>query len=274
MKKVLAVAAAAVLCMGILGGCSGNAVESQSVEKIKEAGKITMYTDAAFPPFEYTEGNNVMGVDVEIGLEIAKDLGVELEVKNVKFDTIVAGIQTGKAAFGAAGITMTDERKEAVDFSQEYYTSVQYIVCKEGDTYSSLSDLAGKKIGVQLGTTGDFLASDAVNGTEDEETKEHVKGALEDTGASVSQYANAIDAAQDMMNGKVDVVIIDKLPAESIVNNNTGLKCVEIADAEPESYGICVAKGNTELLEAINKTLDRLKEEGKIDQYVLAHSEA
>ena len=107
MKKVLAVAAAAVLCAGVLGGCSGNAAETQSVEKIKEAGKITMYTDAAFPPFEYTEGNNVMGVDVEIGLEIAKDLGVELDVKNVKFDTIVAGIQSGKAAFGAAGITLS-----------------------------------------------------------------------------------------------------------------------------------------------------------------------
>ena len=274
MKKVLAVAAAAVLCAGVLGGCSGNAAETQSVEKIKEAGKITMYTDAAFPPFEYTEGNNVMGVDVEIGLEIAKDLGVELDVKNVKFDTIVAGIQSGKAAFGAAGITMTDERKEAVDFSQEYYTSIQYIICKEGDNYSSIADLAGKKIGVQLGTTGDFLIDEAVNGSEDEETKEHVKGALEDSGAELKQYATPVEAAQDLFNGRIDVVVVDKLPAESIAGQNEGYKAVEISDAEPESYGICVAKGNEDLLAAINKTLDRLKEEGKIEQYVLAHSEA
>lgn len=107
-----------------------------------------MYTDAAFPPFEYKEGQTVKGVDVEIGLEIAKALGVELDVQDVKFDSIVSSVQSGKAAFGAAGITITDERKEAVDFSIEYYTSVQYIICPEDADYSSMADLAGKTIGV------------------------------------------------------------------------------------------------------------------------------
>ena len=137
-----------------------------------------------------------------------------------------------------------------------------------------MADLAGKKVGVQLGTTGDFMITDAVDGTEDEETGEHVKGVLEGTGAEYKAYANAIEASQDMMNGRIDAVIIDKLPEESIVKNNTGLKCVEITDAEPESYGICVAKGNESLLKAINEVLQTLIDEGKIDSYVVAHSNA
>ncbi len=273
VKKILA----AVLALGmsgvLLAGCSDGA-GNQSVAKIKEAGEIVMYTNAAFAPFEYVDGQDVKGVDVEIALEIAKELGVELKVKDVKFDSIVPGIESGKAAFGAAGITITDDRKKSVDFSIEYYTSVQYIICKEDADFAKTEDLAGKAIGVQLGTTGDFLVSDAIDGTEDEETKEHVKGVLEGTGASCKQYANAIEASQDLMNGRIDAVVIDKLPAESIVNNNSGLKCVKLEDAEPEAYGICVAKGNEELLKVIDEVLNRLISEGKIDSFVLAHSNA
>lgn len=268
---------AAVMALGMtsfsLAGCS-NAADQQSADKIKESGSITMYTNAAFAPFEYVDGQNVKGVDVEIGLEIAKALGVELKVENVAFDSIVPGVQSGKAAFGAAGITITDDRKESVDFSVEYYTSTQYIICKEGDSFASVADLTGKKIGVQLGTTGDFMINDAIDGVDNEETKEHEKGALEGSGAECKAYANAIEAAQDLMNGRIDAVVIDKLPAESIVKNNTGLKTEKITDAEPESYGICVAKGNESLLKVINETLQKLMDEGKIESYVLAHSNA
>ena len=270
-KKILAAVLALGMCGVMLTGCSEGS-NQQSVDKIKESGKIIMYTDAAFPPFEYKEGQTVKGVDIEIGLEIAKALGVELDVQDVKFDSIVSSVQSGKAAFGAAGITITDERKEAVDFSIEYYTSVQYIICPEDADYSSMADLAGKTIGVQLGTTGDFLVSDSIKGTDDEETGEHTAGVIEGTGAECKQYANGIEAAQDMMNGRLDAVVLDKLPAESIVNNNSGLKCVEVSDAEPESYGICVAKGNTELLDIINEVLENLIAEGKIESYVVAHS--
>lgn len=273
-KKILAAALALSVSAVMLTGCSGNAAEQQSVEKIKEAGEIVMYTDAAFPPFEYVEGTSVSGVDVEIALEIAAELGVDLKVENVGFDSIVGSIQNGKAAFGAAGMTITNERKEAVDFSIEYYTSIQYIICNEDDDYSSLTDLAGKKIGVQLGTTGDFLVSDAIDGTEDEDTKEHIKGVLEGSGAECKQYKNGIEAAQELMNGRIDAVVLDKLPSESIVNNNSGLKCVKVEDAEPESYGICVAKGNESLLKVINDVLQRLIDEGKIDAYVVTHSNA
>ena len=271
-KKILAAVLALGMCSIALTGCS-NGADSQSVDKIKEAGSITMYTNAAFAPFEYVDGQDVKGVDVEIGLEIAKKLGVELKVEDVKFDSIVPGVQSGKAAFGAAGITITDERKDSVDFSIEYYTSIQYIICKDGENFSSMADLAGKKVGVQLGTTGDFLIADAVDGTEDD-SGNHVNGALEGTDAEYKEYANALEASQDLINGKIDAVIIDKLPAESIVKNNTGLKCVKITDAEPESYGICVAKGNESLLKVINEVLQTLIDEGKIDSYVVAHSNA
>ena len=269
-KKLVAAVLALGMCSVLLAGCD-NAADKQSVESIKNSGSIVMYTDAAFPPFEYMEGENAMGVDVEIGMEIAKALGVELKVENVKFDSIVGGIQSGKAAFGAAGITITDERKESVDFSIEYYTSVQYIIMKEDADYKNISDLGGKTIGVQLGTTGDILVSEAVNGSEDD-NGEHVTGSLEGSDAECKQYANAIEASQDLVNGRIDAVVVDKLPAESIVNNNTGLKCVKAEDAEPEAYGICVAKGNDELLQVINDTLQKLIDEGKSDEYVVAHS--
>ena len=269
MKKIIAAVLALGMCSVMLTSC-GSAADSQSVEKIKEAGEIVMYTDAAFPPFEYVEGQDVKGVDVEIGMEIAKELGVELKVENVKFDSIVASVQSGKAAFGAAGMTVTEERKKSVDFSNEYFTSVQYVICPEDKDFASLADLAGLKIGVQLGTTGDFLVSDAVNGYEGDDGN-HVDGAIEGTGAECKQYANGIEAAQDMMNGRLDAVVLDKLPAESIVNNNDGLKCVALTDADPESYGICVAK-DSDLLEVINTVIDRLIAEGKIDEFVVAHS--
>lgn len=272
-KKLLAAVLALGMCGTLFAGCD-NAKDKQSADSIKNAKSITMYTNAAFAPFEYREGDNVMGVDVEIGMEIAKALGVELKVEDVKFDSIISGIQSGKAAFGAAGITVTDERKEKVDFSVEYYTSVQYIIMKKDASYKNISDLSGKKIGVQLGTTGDFLVSDAIDGTEDEKTKEHIKGSLEGTNAECKQYANAIEASQELLGGRLDAVVIDKLPAESIVKNNPDLICVKVEDAEPESYGICVAKGNESLLKVINETLQKLMDEGKIEQFVIAHSNA
>jgi len=271
VKKILSAVLAFAMCMVLFAGCSGSAADSQSVDSIKKAGTITMYTDAAFPPFEYVEGQDVKGVDVEIGEAIAEKLGVELKVENVKFDSIVASIQSGKAAFGAAGITITDERKESVDFSQSYYTSVQYVIFKDTESFESMSDLAGKTIGVQLGTTGDFLVSDSINGI-DEDDGTHTAGAIEGTGAACKQYANGIEASLDLINGRVDAVVLDKLPAESIVNNNEGLKCVALTDAEPESYGICVAKGNESLLSVIDEVLSELIADGKIDEFVVKHS--
>lgn len=273
MKKIIAVVLCLVLALACVGMTScGDAADKQSVDAIKEAGKLTMYTNAEFPPFEYMEGTEVKGVDVDIAQAIADKLGVKLEIHNVKFDTIIGSIQSGKGSIGAAGITVTDERKESVDFSIEYTTSKQYIIVPVDSTVAKIEDLAGMSIGVQLGTTGDFIITDEVNGTED------AKGVLQDTGASVTTYNSAADAAIALNSGKIQAVVIDKLPAEIVAGNYENLKAIELVYADgsntEESYAICVAKGNESLLKVINEVIEELKANGKIDEFIIKHTGA
>lgn len=274
MKKIGSLLLAGMMLASVLlfSGCQ-SATDKQSVDAIKKAGVITMYTNAEFPPYEYMNGPNVVGVDADIAKAIADSLGVKLEIKNVKFDTIIASIQSGKGSFGAAGMSVTEERQEQVDFSIKYATSKQYIILKEDSTVTKIEDLAGKKIGIQTGTTGDIIIRGEIQG------KENVKGVLQDTGASVADYNNALEAAQALMSGKIDAVVIDKLPAESIVKANTGkIKTIELVYADgtntEETYAICVAKGNTTLLNAINDVLNDLISKGKIDEFVITHTGA
>lgn len=273
MKKIIAVVLCLVLALACVGMTScGDAADKQSVDAIKEAGKLTMYTNAEFPPFEYMEGTEVKGVDVDIAQAIADKLGVKLEIHNVKFDTIIGSIQSGKGSIGAAGITVTDERKESVDFSIEYTTSKQYIIVPVDSTVAKIEDLAGMSIGVQLGTTGDFIITDEINGTEEG------KGVLQDTGASVTTYNSAADAAIALNSGKIQAVVIDKLPAEIVAGNYENLKAIELVYADgsntEESYAICVAKGNESLLIVINEVIEELKANGKIDEFIITHTGA
>ncbi len=273
MKKIIAVVLCLVLALACVGMTScGDAADKQSVDAIKEAGKLTMYTNAEFPPFEYMDGTEVKGVDVDIAQAIADKLGVKLEIHNVKFDTIIGSIQSGKGSIGAAGITVTDERKESVDFSIEYTTSKQYIIVAADSTVAKIEDLAGMKIGVQLGTTGDFIITDEINGTEEG------KGVLQDTGASVTTYNSAADAAIALNSGKIQAVVIDKLPAEIVAGNYENLKAIELVYADgsntEESYAICVAKGNESLLKVINEVIEELKANGKIDEFIITHTGA
>lgn len=272
MKKILAAVLTAAVAMTAMTACGGSA---QSVDNIKKNGKVVMYTNAAFAPFEYREGSAVVGVDADIAAEIAKDLGVELEIQDVEFTSALAAVATGKASFAAAGITVNEERKETMDFSIPYTTSVQYIITAKDFDVKNIEDLKGKKIGVQTGTTGDYLISDEINGTEEEGN--HITGVLEGSGASVTGYNNAMSAAQDISTGRIDAVVIDKLPAESIVANNDDImKCVELVYADgsntEEEYAIAVEKGNETLLAAINETIKRLQNEGKIDEFLLNHT--
>lgn len=275
MKKMIAAVLAAAMCAMTFAGCS-NAASNQSVDAIKKAGKITMATNAEFPPFEYLKDNQPSGVDVDIANELAKDLGVELEIVDGAFDAVIPSVQSGKVSFGAAGLSITPERQEQVDFSVEYVTSVQYIILPQDSEIKTVEDLAGKRIGVQLGTTGDMLISEEINGKEDEDTGEHIKGVLEGTGAEIVQAKNAIDATQDLVNGRLDAVVIDKLPAESISAQQPTTKAIELVYADgsnaEDHYAFCVAKGNDSLLEAINNTLQRLMDEGKIDEFIVNHS--
>lgn len=275
MKKIVALLMVVALSFALLTGC-GNAADKQSVDKIKERGELVVYTNAEFPPFEYLANGKPVGVDIDIAQAIADELGVDLKVENVKFDTIISSVQSGKASMGAAGITVTDERKESVDFSVTYTTSTQYVILPTETEFKDITSLKGMNIGVQLGTTGDFVISDEVNGYKDDDGKD-VKGVLQDTNAKVTTYNNANLAAEALKSGKIQAVVIDKLPAELISKNSEGkLKAVELVYEDgsntEESYAICVAKGNDTLLEAVNKVIKKLLDTGKIDEFIVTHS--
>ncbi len=227
-----------------------------------EDGVLTMATNAYFPPYEYYEGENVIGIDVEIAQAVADKLGLTLKVEDMEFDSIITAVQGGKADMGLAGMTITEERKKNVSFSDSYATGVQVVIVKEDSEIATPDDLAGgKKIGVQLGTTGDTYASDTPeNGGYGEE--------------NVEQYSKGADAVMALVQGKVDAVIIDNEPAKSFVESNEGLKILE-TEYVREDYAAAVSKENEALLTAINGALGELKADGTIqsilDKYISAN---
>lgn len=215
----------------------------------KEENKLIMATNATFPPYEYYEGNKIIGIDAEIAALIAEELGMELEITDMDFNGILGAVQNGTADIGMAGMTVTEKRKESVNFSNTYATAVQVVIVKEGSAIKTIDDLAGKKIGVQEATTGDIYATDDFG----EE--------------NVLRYNNGPTAIQALQNGTIDAVIIDNEPAKAYVKDNAGLVILKSAYAE-EEYAIAVAKGNDELLEKINEALDKLTENGEIEKIV------
>ncbi len=273
--KVLAVITALILALGCLAACgskddgtaatTGNADTSDSASQAKftaSDGVLVMATNASFPPYEFVGDDGAFaGIDVEIAGLIAEKLGLKLEIQDVEFGSIIGGVQSGKFDMGMAGMTVTDERKESVNFSDTYATGVQSIIVKEDSDIGSFDDFFNEdgsvkdiKIGVQQDTTGDIYCSDTVeNG-----------GVGED---HVTQFKTGNDAVQALVSGKVDAVIIDNQPAKSYVAVNSGLKILDTAYTE-EEYAICVSKDNEPLLEAINEALASLKADGKIDEIV------
>ena len=237
MKKIIA----GLLILFALTGCG------------KKEGTLTMVTEAGFAPYEYYENGEIVGVDVEIAEEIAKELGKELVIKDVAFDSIINEVKTGKADFGAAGISYSGERAEQVDFSIDYSVSKQIVIVKENSKIEKLEEIANKKIAVQLGSVADTYVT------------EHYKN------ATIVRQKKYLAAIQDLKDEKVDCVVMDELPAKEILNKNTGLKILD-GFLTQDSYGMIVKRGNTELLEAINKVLTRLTEEGKIEEFVIKHT--
>ncbi len=230
------------------------AVENEQSEK-KDNAVFKMGTNAAFPPYEYKEGEEFKGIDVEIATAIAKELGGKLEIVDMEFDSIITSVQKGEVDFGIAGMTVTDERKEEVDFTSSYATGVQVVIVPEGSDIATLDDLEGKKIGVQLGTTGDIYAKDDYG---------------ED---NVVSYSKGADAVIALKGGDVQAVIIDNEPAKAFVAENEGLKILETEYAI-EDYAIAVAKDNSELLDDINDALEKLTEDGTIDEIIAKYIKA
>ena len=265
MKKIALLALAAALCASGLAACGGTAGK---LGKIQKAGEIVVYTDPNFYPFEFPGADGVEGVDIEIGRAIAAELGVKLTVKESKFDAIIMSIKGGKGDVAISGMTITDERKQSVDFSAPYINSIQYLILKDGSDIKVVEDLAGKKIGVAKGYTGSLLIDDEIN---------QENGALFGSGAEFTEYPSAMEASLDLLNGKVDAVIMDEYVAKSIAAKNAGLAAFELSYQDgavaAEEYGVVVPKGNQELLDKINTVIDTLKKQNKIEEWVLKFSE-
>ena len=280
MKKALSLmtAAALVLSLAACGSTASSAASSEAVSSdaassetasseaasetetaelsTVEPGKLIMSTNAAFPPYEMTtDSGEFEGIDIETAQAIADKLGLELRIDDMDFDAALLAVQQGKADMVMAGVTVTDERQNVMDFTDSYATGIQSIIVKEDSDIASVDDLAGKKIGTQRGTTGYLYCSDDFG---DE---------------NVVAYDDGLTAVQMLNNGQVDCVVIDNAPAKEFIAANPGLKLLDTAYVE-ESYAIGIGKGNTELKDAINTALEELKADGTlqaiVDKYITA----
>ncbi len=285
--KALKIFIAAVISLSVFSGCAANQepkpsepttvtdaeknTDTEPTQKPEEAPpsenepkrKLIMGTHAEFPPFEFVADNGkglvdkFDGVDVAIVKKIVDELGMELEIVDMPFDSLILELSTGKIDFIAAGMTIDDERKENVDFTESYYKAIQYIIVPKSDTtINSVKDLEGKIVGVQLGTSGDFFIEDNVKT------------------ATINRYNRGMEAVIDLKNGKIDAIVIDSIVAEMFVSTAPDEMKI-IKDDENfviEDYGIAIQKGNTELLDKINPILAKMLESGEIDELVKNYS--
>ena len=244
MKKALALILALAMTLCLFAGCGS--------KMTVEDDTLIMATNAEFPPYEYIENNEVVGIDVEIAGAIAEKLGLKLKVENMEFDSIISSVKGGKVDIGAAGMTVTPERLEEVNFTTSYATGVQVVIVTEDSAITSVDDLfaegANHTIGVQLATTGDLYST----------------WDIEDEGlGTVDRYNKGADAVMALKSGKVDCVIIDNEPAKAFVAENEGLKILDTEYAI-EDYAIAISKNNEDLLEAVDKALQELIADGTV----------
>jgi len=265
MKKIIAMMLALMLVMtgiAVFTSCENDTPEETTTEAptTEEAtteapapAVIKMATNAYFQPYEFYDGDQIVGIDAEIAAAIAEKLGMTLEIVDMEFDSIITAVNEGSVDFGMAGMTVTEDRQKEVDFSISYANGVQSIIVKEGSSITCADDLyaegASYKVGVQLGTTGDIYATG-------------------DFGAeNVTTYSNGNEAVLALLGGDVDCVIIDNEPAKALVAANKGLNILETAYAN-EDYAICVKKGNSELLAKIDQAIKDLTADGTIDAII------
>ena len=240
-----------VAAMGFLMAGCGTTTESDNELGTVTPGVLTMATNAYFPPYEYYEGSEIVGIDAEIAAAVADKLGLELVIEDVEFDSIIAGVQSGKYDIGCAGMTVTDERLQSVNFTSTYSTGIQSIIVAEGSDITDLDSLiaSGCMVGVQSGTTGDLYMTDEIG----EER--------------IDRYNKGNDAVLALQNGVVGAVVIDNQPAQSFVAANEGLVILD-TPYTVEDYAMAVNKDNEALLEAINNALAELEADGTLDSII------
>lgn len=256
MKKIFTAMAVLVALSMLFTGCTA----ANTVSAIKQKGELVVATNAEFAPFEFKDGSNVVGIDMDIAQAIADKLGVKLKVDDMEFDSVIASVQTGKADLGIAGLSATDERKKSVDFSDQYFSSnVVMLVAKDNDTLKTKDDLAGKKLGVQLGTSADTLVASAIDK------------------ATVVRMNKDADSVQDLLNGKLDAVLLDASPAQVFATQNADKIKLIPTPLSDEPYAIAAKKGNTDLLKIVNEVIQELKDSGQyakiLDKYGIASNQ-
>lgn len=250
LKKVFALLLAVAMLFAFAGcGNTDTASEGEKTDN-SDVATLVMGTNAAFPPYEYVDDNGkIIGIDAEIAEAVAEKLGMKLEIKDMEFDSLLTAVQSGAIDIALAGMTVNDERKLSVNFSDTYATGIQVVIVKEDSAIKTVDDLADKMIGVQAGTTGDIYCTDDFG-------QDHVK-----------QYNNGALAVAALKNGQVDCVVIDNEPAKNFVAANSGLKILDTEYAV-EDYAAAIAKDNADLLEKFNKALGELKADGTLDQII------
>lgn len=249
-KNILIIVVIGIVVVAVVAMMNKKDIEEVNVESEKE--KLIMVTEAGFAPYEFYEGEEIVGVDVEIAKKIAEKTGKELEIKDTDFDSLINEVKTGKADFAVAGLSITPERLEEVDFSVEYAVSKQVIIVKKDNDAETIEDFNGKKVAVQLGTVADLVLSD------------------ENPEIELVQHKKYLLAVEDLKADKVDAIVLDSLPAEEIINKNPDFKILE-KELLTDKYGIAVQKGNTELLNDINAVLKDLMDNGKIQEYTVKY---
>lgn len=258
-KKLAALLLAALMTVGMAGCVSSSSTtdtsdSSQSTGDSQGSSTVVMATNAEFEPFEYMDGTEYKGIDIEISQKIAEKMGAELEIHNVAFESVIAELTSGKADFAAAGLTINEDRLKNVDFSDTYYSTTQVILVRSDETeITSSADLKGKTVGVQTGTTGDTYATD--------EDKEYNHGIAE-----VKRYNKFMDATSDLIAGRLDAVIVDDFPADKLIERNPDKIKKLDEELTGEDYAIAVPKGDTEMLNTVNEVLDELEESGELDE--------
>ena len=249
MKKFLSLILTLIMVLS-LAACGSSSTGSSSGSS-SGAKKLVMCTNAEFPPYEYKEGGEFKGIDVEAAKKIGEKLGYEVEILDIAFDSLIPTVNSGKADFAMAGMTVTEDRLENVDFSETYQTAVQAVVVLANSSIEDVDDLYdGKKIGVQLGTTGDIYCTDDFG---DE---------------NISRYPKIVDGIQAMKTGTIDACVIDDQVAKAVVAQDGGsFKILETPYAN-EDYAIAVKKGNKELLDQINSAIKEMKSNGELDAII------
>ena len=272
MKKLAILAAAALMCASLAACGSSSSTSSaastsstsasasasastEGEEATTTEGTLVMGTNATFPPYEYYEGDKIVGIDAEVAQAIGDKLGMDVTIEDMDFTSLITAVQTGKVDMVMAGMTVTPDREENVNFSDSYAKGIQSIIVTEDSEIASPDDLEGHKIGVQESTTGHIYCADKYG---------------EDNVISYTAGANAVEA---LKAGKVDAVVIDNEPAKAFVEANEGLKLLDTAYTE-EEYAIAIAKDNTELLDKVNAALKELKDDGTLDEIIAKYIKA